>query len=214
MILRKQPDGSEHMAIGLLTLIVGGGLNLLGYASGGPGFVLIGVIVAGALDFLYGLTVYLSNPAVPRVVDPFKTATADFGALLRTMVAAAEHSGGLDEAKVGLIRSILNRVYGKDHDFAAVVNACRARWGEEEDIVSHLLDVQSELPLEFRRTILRASALILGVRHALNTTQAELEGREFLVYISRALQLPDEEFADNIAKTDQLAAATPQLQPL
>jgi hypothetical protein len=186
-------------------------MSLLGYAVVKPGnryAVFGGAIIIGTIQFVVGLGMYLNSQRTqrtPRPSDPFRNATLDFQALLRAMVAAAEYQSRLDDRKVSLIRALLSRVHAKVYDLATVANACRALSGEEEILVGYLVDVQSQLPLEFRRTIVRASAIVLAPGRALAEEQ-----KEFLLYMSRALQLPDEEFAANLAKLDHLARGTPQ----
>jgi hypothetical protein len=190
-----EPAGTKHMAIGLLLLVGGAGLSVWGHVSAPPGsryVIFTGAILVGTIQFLYGVVKFLSTPQAPPVDDPFNNATADLRALVRAMVAAAEHSGRLDVMQVESIRSILGQVYGKDYDHITIANACRALWGEGDDVASHLFDLQAQLPLEFRRTIVRASSTVLGLQRTF------AEGRHFLLYISRALHLPDEEFAENM----------------
>jgi hypothetical protein len=191
------------MSFGALFMIVGGGLTLLGYAVAQPGhsfLIFNGAIIIGAIQFIIGLVIFLKSPRTPRPTDPFRNASPDFRALLRAMVAAAEYQSRLDDRKISLIASILRRVHGKDYDPTTVSNGCRALSGEGETLIGYLVDVQSQLSLEFRRTIVRASGIVLGAGRALAEEQ-----KEFLLYMSRALQLPDEEFAANLANLGHIA---------
>lgn len=156
------------MGIGGLLLVGGGGLSLIAYASAasaqtGRFVIFSGAIMVGALQFIYGFIKYVTEP---KIVDPFETSAADFKILLRAMVGAAEHSGGLDASDVDLMRSILKQVYGKDYDFATLAGACRALWGEGDDLTSHLFHANSQLSIEFRRIIVKAAAVVLSTRQS------------------------------------------------
>ncbi len=202
-----ESDGTKHMAFGALFFICGSAITLIQFVNHGGGRVFVGAIVFGAIQFIVGLGMFITSSRTPRPSDPFKNATPDFQALLRAMVAAAEYESRLDDRKISLIGSILHHVHGKNYDPATVASGCRALSGEGEAVTSHLVDAQSLLPLEFRRTIVRASAIVLG-----GAALAEKQ-KEFLLYMSRALQLPDEEFAANLANLGYLSAGAPQGEP-
>ena len=73
--------------------------------------------------------------------------------------------------------------------------------GEEESLRMHLFDWHAQLPIEFRKVIVQAAALVMELKGDIDPAC-----REFLIQVSRALLLPDDTFAETVAKRRELLA--------
>lgn len=188
------------MAVGALCLIGGASLTLLSATSSQPGksyVVFSGAILFGTLQLIYGAVKHFTEP---EIIDPAENAPIDFKIMIRTLAACAEKTGGLNQHGIDVIRNILRHEHGKECDPQTVFDACRAVWGEADDLTSHLYHSSSKLTPDFRRTVVRAAAIFLAAGQS-----SAHEQSEFLLYISRACLLPDEEFPSNVATQNQLA---------
>jgi hypothetical protein len=203
----QSSKGAVHMTIGCLVFLVGAAFTLIGLleTKAGGGFLIFwGAIVFGLIQFIVGTNMFLNARRKRRSSGPFKDAPLDFRILLRAMVAATEHQGSLDDQKIARISPFLNEVYGKEYDVDTIAAACRALSGEGQHVMSYLVDAASQLSPEFRWTIVRASAMVLG------SASTGESGSEFLLHMSRALRLPDYEFAKNVGTLTRAAGSAPQ----
>lgn len=108
------------------------------------------------------------------------------------MVSAAELGGRLNEIMVEKMRLLMSDVCGKDCDTATIISGCKALWDNGDSITSCLFEHFSKLSPESRRAIIRASNVILSIGKVDAGRQ-----RDFLLYASRALVVPDDEFSKN-----------------
>jgi hypothetical protein len=169
---------SGNIAIGSLLLIGGIALSIVT-----PNIIFVGAIGVGLLQIVIGL---MKLGAGREGKDPFPEQTLDFKALLRVLMGAAEKRGPFDEPTAAVIQSIMLRFYGKECDRAIIDKARDAFWGQGGNLMAYLVEVCGRLTPEFRRAMVAAAALTIGQGKSLTEDQ-----REFVGYVSNALQLPE-----------------------
>ena len=181
--------GAKNMAFGLLWFVIGMLVTVGSAKGGGHVVVAFGAIFVGAGQFLVGLVQFFSGDKQSQVDRVLPQATIEFKALLRTMIAAAECDNPLDNAEVESIRAMLKQLIGKDFYMIRDVSAAMAKDGVKAS--DYLATVQSDLSLEIKQLVLRASTILL-----VNGNTEGARAMQFLQEIADALRLTDQQCED------------------